>query len=139
MEELRKHSTVFYSTHILDDVERVSDTVAILNRGELLAQAPIGELLAGAGGTVYTMTIKGDYRGVYSSVSAQEWVSSVSVVHGDERTRLQIGVSDEGAAEDMLLRLAVVEGEAVVTEFGRRRYELEDVFVKMVEGDNGGK
>ncbi len=139
MEGLREHSTVFYSTHILDDVERVSDTVAILNRGELLAQAPIGELLAGAGGTVYTMTIKGDHQSAYSRISAQEWVSSVNVVHGDERTRLQIGVSDEGAAEDLLLRLAVAEGDAVVTEFGRRRYELEDVFVEMVEGDNGDK
>jgi ABC-2 type transport system ATP-binding protein len=139
MEGLREHSTVFYSTHILDDVERVSDTVAILNRGELLAQAPIGELLAGAGGTVYTMTIKGDHESAYSRISAQEWVSSVNVVHGDAVTRLQIGVSDEGAAEDLLLRLAVAEGGAVVTEFGRRRFELEDVFVDMVEGDNGGK
>ena len=139
MEGLREHSTVFYSTHILDDVQRVSDTVAILNRGELLAQAPIGELLAGAGGTVYTMTIKGDYEGARSIISRQGWVSSVNVVHGDERTRLQIGVSDEGEAEDMLLRLAVSEGDAVVTEFGRNRYELEDVFMEIVEGDNGGR
>jgi ABC-2 type transport system ATP-binding protein len=137
MEGLREHSTVFYSTHILDDVQRMSDTVAILNRGELIAQAPIGELLASAGGTVYTMTIKGNHDTAYSKISAQEWVSSVNVVHGDERTTLQIGVSDEGAAED-LLRLAVADGGAVVTEFGRKRYELEDVFVDMVEGDNGG-
>src|SRR5512136_3148759 len=45
MERLRKHCTIFYSTHILDDVQRVSDTVCILDHGELVAQAPIGELL----------------------------------------------------------------------------------------------
>jgi len=139
MEGLREHSTVFYSTHILDDVQRVSDTVAILNRGELLAQAPINELLAGAGGMVYTMMIKGDYEGARSIISRQDWVSSVNVVHGDERTRLQIGVSDEEAAEEMLLKLAVAEGDAVVTEFSRNRYELEDVFMDIVEGDNGGR
>ena len=33
MEKLRKYTTIFYSTHILEDVQRVSDTVAILNRG----------------------------------------------------------------------------------------------------------
>ncbi len=33
MSKLRKHTTVFYSTHILDDVQKVSDTVAILNKG----------------------------------------------------------------------------------------------------------
>jgi len=32
MERLRKHTTIFYSTHILDDVQRVSDTVVILNK-----------------------------------------------------------------------------------------------------------
>ncbi len=36
MARLRKHATIFYSTHILDDVQRVSDSVAILNHGELV-------------------------------------------------------------------------------------------------------
>jgi ABC-type multidrug transport system ATPase subunit len=35
MEKLRKYTTVFYSTHILEDVQRVSDTVAILDKGRL--------------------------------------------------------------------------------------------------------
>ena len=47
MEKLRKYTTVFYSTHILEDVQRVSDTVAILDRGKLIAEAPISTLLAG--------------------------------------------------------------------------------------------
>jgi ABC-type multidrug transport system ATPase subunit len=37
MERLRKYTTIFYSTHILDDVQRVSDTVCILNKGMLIA------------------------------------------------------------------------------------------------------
>ena len=41
MERLRKYTTVFYSTHILDDVQRVSDTVAILNKGEMVSYGPI--------------------------------------------------------------------------------------------------
>ena len=36
MERIKKHATIFYSTHILDDVQRVSDTVAILNYGKLV-------------------------------------------------------------------------------------------------------
>ena len=47
MEALRKYTTIFYSTHILEDVQRVSDSVAILNRGRLVANAPIDELLKG--------------------------------------------------------------------------------------------
>ena len=61
MEKLRKYTTIFYSTHILEDVQRVSDTVAILNRGSLIAEAPISELLAGDGGSaIYDITLKSE-------------------------------------------------------------------------------
>ena len=45
MRELRGEVTVFYSTHILDDVQRVSDHVAILDGGRLVTAAPTAELL----------------------------------------------------------------------------------------------
>jgi ABC-2 type transport system ATP-binding protein len=139
MERIRKHATIFYSTHILDDVQKVSDTVAILNHGELVAQAPIEELLAGSGATVYWITLKGGHEEAQARISAQEWVSGITVVPGDLRTILQVAVTDEEAAEDELMRLAVSEGKGTVTEFGRRRYELEDIFVEIVEGSNNGE
>ena len=40
MEGLRGQATIFYSTHILDDVQRVSDHVAILDQGRLVRAAP---------------------------------------------------------------------------------------------------
>ena len=45
MRELKGETTVFYSTHILDDVQRVSDHVAILDRGRLVKAAPTHVLL----------------------------------------------------------------------------------------------
>ena len=42
---LRGVATVFMSTHILNDVERVCDRVAILNLGHLVVEGPIAELL----------------------------------------------------------------------------------------------
>lgn len=44
LESFRGRSTVFYSTHILDDVQRISDTVVILNCGRLIAQGSIHQL-----------------------------------------------------------------------------------------------
>ena len=46
MSALKGETTVFYSTHILDDVERVSDHVAILDHGRLVRAAATAELLA---------------------------------------------------------------------------------------------
>src|SRR5215211_5490409 len=77
MERLRKHTTIFYSTHILDDVQRVSDSVAILNHGRLVAQAPIAELLAGSGGAVYILDVAGNVAAARARLAQAPWVASV--------------------------------------------------------------
>jgi ABC-2 type transport system ATP-binding protein len=59
MSRIRKYSTIFYCTHILDDAQRVSDLVAIVNQGELVTQASIEELLAGKGNLIYFVTLRG--------------------------------------------------------------------------------
>jgi ABC-2 type transport system ATP-binding protein len=139
MERLRKHTTIFYSTHILGDVQRVSDTVAILNRGQLIAQAPIDQLLAGSEGTVYTLVVRGDAERAQAQVSSQAWVSSVSATPVNGHVAMQIAVKDETAAETQLLRLVLSDENLAVTEFGRKKYELEEVFLNIVEGSNHGR
>jgi ABC-2 type transport system ATP-binding protein len=138
MEKLRQHSTVIYSTHILNDVQHISDTVAILNKGRLLAQAPIAELLRGSGASVYDVTVKGPYQSVYDRIKSLPWVVGVNVVQSDSRTTLEVSVTDDEKAEDELPKLALLTSGAVVTEFGRKRFELEDVFLKIVEGAKVG-
>lgn len=46
---LGQRATVLFSTHILDDVERVCDRVAVLNAGHLLAQGAVTEVLQAVG------------------------------------------------------------------------------------------
>ena len=43
---LRGTATILMSTHILNDVERICDRVAILDHGRLVTEAPMDELLA---------------------------------------------------------------------------------------------
>jgi ABC-2 type transport system ATP-binding protein len=50
LERLRGDKTVFYSTHIIDDVQRISDHVAIIDHGRLVVAAPTAELVHRAGG-----------------------------------------------------------------------------------------
>jgi len=139
MERLRKYSTIFYSTHILDDVQRVSDTVAILNHGELVAQASIGDLLAGSGATVYRMGLKGDTQEVFDQLSKQAWVSALSSETDHQQTFWRVSVQDVDAAENQLLRLVLSDPRVNVTEFGRVKYDLEEIFLNIVEGGQHGK
>jgi ABC-2 type transport system ATP-binding protein len=139
MERLRKHCTIFYSTHLLDDVQHVSDTVAILNHGELVAQGAIEDLLAGGDKPVYTLSLKGDARHARARIEALPWVSGVHEVAHNGFVTWEISVTDDQAAEAQLLG-QVLAGEALtVVEFSRKKLELEEVFLSLVEGGNDGR
>jgi ABC-2 type transport system ATP-binding protein len=138
MERLRERATVFYSTHILDDVQRVSDTVAILNRGELIATAPIEELLAGRDGIVYTIQVRGDDIEAERRVASQPWVAEVRATAEGDAAIWNVRVSDAAAAESQLLRLMLADEQIAVTEFRRKTYELEEVFMSLVEENGDG-
>ncbi len=134
MARLREHTSIFYSTHILDDVQRVSDTVAILNQGQLVASGPIEQLLNGQDGVIYTLGVKGTGRGLDARLAALPWVTHTTVTQRNGTSVWQISVSDERVAEKGLLRYVMAEPTVTVTEFNRKRYELEDVFMDIVKG-----
>ena len=139
MERLRAHTTIFYSTHLLDDVQQVSDTVAILNHGELVAQGPIEVLLAGGDKPVYTLSLRGDTRRALASVEALPWVSSVHEAAHNGVVTWDIGVTDDRAAEAQLLRHVLADEALTVVEFCRKKFELEEVFLNIVEGGKDGR
>jgi ABC-2 type transport system ATP-binding protein len=136
MEKLRKHTTIFYSTHILDDVQRVSDTVVILNKGVLVAQGPIEELLAGGQGNIFTLTVKGDGAAVENRLRSQPWVTGIVTISKNGKVSWQIQVSDPDQAEAQLVPLALAGGGVTVCEFGRKAQNLEEVFMNIVEENN---
>lgn len=146
MERLREErgTTIFYSTHILDDVQRVSDSVAILQNGRLLAQAPIDELLSvgGSGATVYELTLWSNSEDVLEQarerVRSQDWVSSLEETPGPDGTRVwQVKTTDESAAEEDLLRLVLADRSIKVAGFVRKKQSLEEAFFGLIERGAG--
>ena len=139
MERLRKHTTVFYSTHILSDVQRVSDTVAILDHGKLISQAPIEELLRSNGKPVFNLVLKGDAAKTQARLAALPWVTAIQSTPVNSHVNYQVTVSDEVAAETQLLRLVLSDEQVTVLEFGRKKVDLEEIFLGLTEGGNHGK
>jgi ABC-2 type transport system ATP-binding protein len=137
MRRLKATTTVLYSTHILDDVQRVSDTVAILADGERVAQAPIDRLLAGAGGASFDLAVRGDADRVRRRLLDLPWVDGVADRVLDGIVDLRVQVADERRAERDLLRAVLADDTTEVVRFGATRTELEDVFVELVE--TGGR
>jgi ABC-2 type transport system ATP-binding protein len=139
MAGLRAQSTIFFSTHILDDVQRVSDYVAILNRGRLVAHAPIGQLLAAGGRTVYSVAVCGDDTAARRSVAAQPWVAELKAAPENGYSRWEVAVTNAEAADAELLPLVLAGGGCRVLEYGRKQQDLEQVFLSLVGGNANGR
>ncbi len=127
---LAGRATVFFSTHILSDAERVCDTAAILDRGRIVAQAPITELKARHGSHRLLLEVDGEPEAFAEVLRGREWAAS-ALVEGEGR--ISLTVNDLPEAERQIPQL--------IADAGRRlgRLEpvemtLEDVFVDLVAG-----
>lgn len=127
---LRDRTTVFFSTHILADVERVCDTVAILDRGRVVAQAPIDELKARYAAHRITVEIEGQAQEFAEALRTQTWVTGIDVQND---STLSVAVSDVEAAEHAIPRI-IAERHLGLRRFEGGEIDLEDVFVELVSG-----
>lgn len=134
MERLRKYTTIFYSTHILDDVQQVSDTVAILDHGELVAYAPLDDLLASSEESQYSLVLDNTSVAAQNRVASQPWVSDLSITQKDGLYTWQVTVTENEAAISELLRLVLSDKSINVLEFGQKKLDLEEVFLNITEG-----
>ena len=131
---LHGRTTVFFSTHILADVERVCDAVAILERGRLVASAGVSELTTRAASNRLTVEVEGDGAAarIGAALAGQRWLKSIETV---ERS-LRMTVSDLETAQREIPAAIATAGVAL-RRFEIEEKSLEDVFVELV-GDEGG-
>ncbi|HET9520470.1 MAG TPA: ABC transporter ATP-binding protein [Candidatus Limnocylindrales bacterium] len=134
MRELRGDVTVFYSTHILEDVQRVSDHVAILDGGRLVQAAPTTELLERFERDQLQVALGGADDSTALAVASLPGVASVEPTgrEGEIRTyTVRVHAGATVAVQAAITRLAAERGLAV-TENHLVRLGLEDVFLRLV-------
>jgi ABC-2 type transport system ATP-binding protein len=136
LDRFRTTSTVFYSTHILDDVQRVSDMVCIVNDGRIIRQGTLNEVLEVGSDSTFTVEIEGDVERAKAALSGQPWVDQVVVEPDGRAVRLRIAVNDTDAAETRLQRVLLADETLIVKEFTRHSVNLEDVFVDLVQEES---
>jgi ABC-2 type transport system ATP-binding protein len=119
--------TVLLSSHLLDEVERICDHVAIVDRGRVVTQGPIGELAAGGEQSILVATsddeaalrVLADHRAVAAAEAGPDGVRAV--LHRD--------VEGDTAAGDISRRL-VLAG-VVIHRFEPTRVSLEQLFLEI--------
>jgi ABC-2 type transport system ATP-binding protein len=126
---LRGKVTVFFSTHILGDVERICDTIAIIHKGELLLESGREELLNQY--AINTAELELDNHGqeagaLMEALRRQPWFESWST----EQNLIRVTVKDLAQAKRALLPLVAGSG-LVLNRLEWVRPSLEEIFLKI--------
>jgi ABC-2 type transport system ATP-binding protein len=132
--KLKEQSTIFMSTHILSDVERVCDTVGIVNKGKLVTESSVVELQSRYAPSVFEIEMEEDMTGLLAEVEKLPWVIKAEKSTANHAPVLRVQVGDVDAAKRELPQ--IIAGQHV----SLLRYELvmpslEDIFLKLIGGE----
>jgi ABC-2 type transport system ATP-binding protein len=116
--------TIFLSSHLLSEVELVATRMAVINKGELLAQGTVSELL-GKETTDYTLQAS-PFHSALELMGSLPWVKVLSVGNGTMEVRVGPGQAPE-------LNKHLVTHGISVSSFSPHR-SLEDFFLKITGG-----
>ncbi|HET7139116.1 MAG TPA: ABC transporter ATP-binding protein [Arthrobacter sp.] len=127
---LRGRTTVFFSTHILGDAERVCDAVAVLDHGRVVAQAPIEELKERYSKQRIVVEVTSGADRLAADIARCGWAKSVLLGASGV---VEVAVTDLAAAQHEIPAMVSRQGTGLarleVTEM-----DLEQVFVQLVSG-----
>ena len=142
LRSLKGRATVLFSSHILEDVERVSDKLVMVKAGRNVVEGPMEEILSRYAADRLRFEVHpGDEEKARALLTGMPWVSAVSgsdgpdagapptpaassTLYADVR-RGQMDVALDGT-------LAALVSQGVrMREFGRSRTDLETVFLRL--------
>ena len=118
--------TVVLSSHLLDEVERTCDAVAIVDHGKVIRQGPIAELLAGS---AFELQIDcSTPEQAAALLAGTRWAPGIEVGPDGLRVDLAAGTEREVVAE---VNRLLVEGGIAVYRLQEIHASLESWFLEV--------
>ncbi len=116
--------TILFSTHQMEQVEELCQSIAILDRGKLVVSGTVREVRASTGRQVVRLAVEGD--------SELEWLADISGLRvtrrGEDYSEAQVST---GFDPDVVLQTALARG-CKVRHFEVADPSLEEIFIERV-------
>lgn len=126
--ELKKRNrTVIFSTHIMDNAERMCDSVCIISGGEKVLDGEVSAVRAAHGARNVALVLEGSV-----STAVQAVLNNQTLVAGidDSNRHMELELAADAKAQDVLL--ALVNAGAVIERFELVRPSLHRIFLERV-------
>lgn len=122
----RDKKTVLISSHILSEVEKVADNIAIINKGKIVTQ---GQLSALQNEKMATFEVKvSDPFALKKEMEKLDFILSADI---NERNQLIVESNDKERLSKALVRI-VVERDLTLYQFSPISESLESLFMRLV-------
>jgi ABC-2 type transport system ATP-binding protein len=131
IENLKKDKTIFFSTHILSDVDRICDDIILINKGKLIAASSLADLKTKYASPILEVEFTSDPATILTSLKSEKWVSKVE----KDGNQFKIWLKDETALGSNLPLLFFSKQKLGVLRYGLTLPETEDLFIHLVGGE----
>ncbi|HEY2917334.1 MAG TPA: ATP-binding cassette domain-containing protein [Candidatus Limnocylindrales bacterium] len=125
LEMKRRGATIVFSTHQMDQVEELCESVVLIDRGRVVLGGSIRDVKRSTGRQVVRIAVDGD--------SSMPWLAAVPGVRvvrpGQDYTELDV---DQGTDPETVLRAALDHAGVRVTRFEIADPSLEEIFIEKV-------
>ncbi len=118
-------TTVFLTTHYLDEADALCDRIAIIDQGKIVAEGTPEELKREVAGDLVTLSVTGDQQNALDLLKGQPFVREATTEDGLVRLYVDRGET----AMPSILRLIDSAGMQLLT-IGLQRPSLDDVFLR---------
>ncbi len=128
MDSLKEHTTLLFSTHILNDAEEICDELLVMHHGEILESGPIREVRS------RHQVEKIDICFADESIDYKKLISQLPSVERVEMNKdcLHVFVQEMNQGREEILDL-VQSNKWPLTKFEVGKTTLEDMFMKVVQ------
>jgi len=119
--------TVFLSSHILNDIERVCSEVSILDQGKIIISSNIKELEEKYIQPIFDVEVEGDVSALSEALIKMPMIENIK----RSNNLLSIYVKNIEEAKKQLLKIILATNSTVIS-YNIRKSNLEDIFMRMV-------
>ena len=128
MREIKKETTIIFSTHVLHDAQEISDDILIINDGEIAISGPLETVMKQYQQPFIRIEFESEPYEWLKNIETQSFVSEITI----QGNVAKIGITDMENGRQTLLK-EIVEQRIPIRKFELEQTTLEDLFMKVVK------